>query len=103
MGHSLPGLLIMFDMWFLNSVTFVYSHSFVIIAVFIIYCLGLNVLVHIFGDDFFSVQSSKDINILTTVNLIFYAVATHCMLYNINHLVKLKLLRARREQALEEE
>lgn len=25
MGHSLPGLMIMADMWFINSVTFIYS------------------------------------------------------------------------------
>ena len=49
MGHSLPGLLIMFDMWFCNSVTFVFSQSFVIVGVFIVYCIGLNVLLVIFG------------------------------------------------------
>jgi hypothetical protein len=97
MGHSLPGLLIMFDMWFCNSVTFVFSQSFVIIGLFIVYCVGLNVLLAIFGQDFFSVKSTGDFDILTTINLVLYAVATHCMLYNINHFVKLTLLKTRRE------
>lgn len=31
-GHSLPGFIVMIDMWFMNSVTFVYSHCFLVIG-----------------------------------------------------------------------
>lgn len=49
LGHSLPALLIMFDMWFCNSVTFVFSHSFVIVGVFVVYFIGFNFLIFVFG------------------------------------------------------
>lgn len=83
----------MIDMWFMNSVTFIYSHCFIIVGFECIYIALMMVLVARF-DRFFAVESTSETpDVLVTVNLVLFAVATHVMLYNMNVLIKLNIMR----------
>ena len=83
----------MIDMWFLNSVTFIYSHCFLIVCTQVTYILVIMILNSTFTN-FFAVESSSETpNILLTVNLLIFSAATHTMLYNMNIWVKLSLNR----------
>ena len=55
LGHTLPALLVMADMWAINSVTFTYSHSFVIIGFFVLFVGGLTLLVWVVGPSFLGI------------------------------------------------
>ena len=99
----MPGFLVMFDMWSVNSVTFTFSHSFIIVACYVIFISGLTIFMHKLGPSFLGVEpEDEDWSLLSALNLFLFAIVTHIMLYNINHYVKLGIIRkkvmAKREQ-----
>ena len=91
LGHSIPGFLIMIDMWGFNSVTFIYSHCFLIVGFECLFII-LTMLVSSEGEVF---SSTSQPSILVALTLIIFAVTTHTMLYNMNVFVKIDVLRER--------
>jgi hypothetical protein len=79
----------MIDMWGMNSVTFVFSHCFVIVG---FECLFIILTMLVSSE---TEVTSDSPSLLVALSLIIFAVATHTMLYNMNVFIKIELLRDR--------
>jgi len=86
----------MIDMWVMNSVTFVYSHCFLIVGFELVFiCLAMLFSTKSF-DTFFAVSNSKETpDLLVTMNVFLFCIATHVMIYNMNIYIKMGCLRER--------